>query len=60
LSDGREMDRDLVFISHPKTNFDSSILFSAISFFKEIMSFLGIGSRGSYAIEMEGIPSGMA
>ncbi len=54
------MDRDLVFISHPKTNFDSSILFSAISFFKEIMSFLGIGSRGSYAIEMEGIPSGMA
>jgi hypothetical protein len=46
LSEGREIDKERVFNNQPRTTFVSSIRPSAAYFFKEMMSFLGILSRG--------------
>jgi hypothetical protein len=45
------MDRVHVLMFHPRTNFDSSIWPSARSFFREMMSFLGIRSVASSAFD---------
>ncbi len=60
LSEGRDMDSDRVLRIHPRMHFDSSIRPSAKSFFNEMISFLGMGSRGSPALAIECRARGMA
>jgi hypothetical protein len=60
LSVGRDMERDLVFISHPKMHLDSSTLPLVSSFFSDKIFPLGTGSRGSVDRVMAQIASGIA
>jgi hypothetical protein len=60
LYSGREINKDLVLISHPRIILISLSLPSACSFFDEIKSFLGMMSLGDRGLASVLIASGIA
>ncbi len=60
LSAGREINKFLVLISHPRAIFTSSKVPSAFNFFAEMMSTLGISSELSTGQDMEWMARGIA